>query len=133
MADNLPKTVLIHEKLTSGLLTKANVTHASQHHWDGSDPLTAVDVYAEPSLGTVGSAGTYGVEETILGVHGLKALVEADITDLQDYALANNVLALDNTTPFTPDADYEPATKKYVDDNGGGLTQPQIMARTLGC
>jgi len=27
-----------------------------------------------------------------------------------------NVLALDNTTPFTPDADYEPATKKYIDD-----------------
>ena len=33
---------------------------------------------------------------------------------------AGNVLALDNTTPFTPDADYEPATKKYVDDNAGG-------------
>ena len=28
-----------------------------------------------------------------------------------------NVLELDNTTAFTPDADYEPATKKYVDDN----------------
>ncbi len=28
----------------------------------------------------------------------------------------NNVLCLDNTDPFTPDADYEPATKKYVDD-----------------
>jgi hypothetical protein len=46
--------------------------------------------------------------------------VEADITDLQVYALVNNVILLDNTTPFTPDADYEPATKKYVDDNGGG-------------
>jgi hypothetical protein len=38
------------------------------------------------------------------------------------YALANNVLALDNTTAFTPDADYEPATKKYVDDNAGGVS-----------
>lgn len=28
------------------------------------------------------------------------------------------VLTLDNTTAFTPDADYEPATKKYVDDTG---------------
>lgn len=26
------------------------------------------------------------------------------------------ILLLDNTRPFTPDADYEPATKKYVDD-----------------
>jgi len=31
-----------------------------------------------------------------------------------------NCLAKDNTTAFTPDADYEPATKKYVDDNSGG-------------
>jgi hypothetical protein len=30
--------------------------------------------------------------------------------------LLGNVLTLDNTTPFTPDSDYEPATKKYVDD-----------------
>ena len=29
---------------------------------------------------------------------------------------ANDVLTKDNTTEFTPDADYEPATKKYVDD-----------------
>ena len=35
-------------------------------------------------------------------------------------ANTNNVLSLDNTTAFTPDADYEPATKKYVDDNAGG-------------
>lgn len=29
----------------------------------------------------------------------------------------SNYLAKDNVTEFTPDADYEPATKKYVDDN----------------
>jgi hypothetical protein len=39
---------------------------------------------------------------------------------LDAKANANNVLALDNTTAFTPDNDYEPATKKYVDDNAGG-------------
>ena len=37
-------------------------------------------------------------------------------TDLSAYALKNNVLGLDNTTSFTPDADYEPATKEYVDN-----------------
>ena len=41
--------------------------------------------------------------------------------DLSALALKSNVLELDNTTPFTPDADYEPATKKYVDDNSGGV------------
>ena len=40
--------------------------------------------------------------------------------DLSNVALKSNVLELDNTTAFTPDADYEPATKKYVDDNAGG-------------
>ena len=37
--------------------------------------------------------------------------------DLSSKADKNNVLELDNTTQFTPDADYEPATKKYVDDS----------------
>jgi hypothetical protein len=37
--------------------------------------------------------------------------------DLSAKADKTNVLELDNTTEFTPDADYEPATKKYVDDN----------------
>ena len=36
--------------------------------------------------------------------------------DLSPLALKSNVLEMDNTTAFTPDADYEPATKKYVDD-----------------
>jgi|26BtaG_2_1085354.scaffolds.fasta_scaffold01468_7 hypothetical protein len=37
-------------------------------------------------------------------------------SDLDSKADKADVLELDNTTPFTPDADYEPATKKYVDD-----------------
>lgn len=41
-------------------------------------------------------------------------------------ANTNNVLALNNTTAFTPDADYEPATKKYVDDNAGGGSAPDF-------
>jgi hypothetical protein len=36
--------------------------------------------------------------------------------DLSGLAEKSNVLELNNTDPFTPDADYEPATKKYVDD-----------------
>ena len=31
----------------------------------------------------------------------------------------SRVLATDNTTEYTPTADYHPATKKYVDDNAG--------------
>ena len=32
----------------------------------------------------------------------------------------SNYLAKDNTTSFTPTWDYQPATKKYVDDHAGG-------------
>jgi hypothetical protein len=39
-----------------------------------------------------------------------------ELQDLSDLALKSNVLELDNTTEFAPNADYEPATKKYVDD-----------------
>jgi len=40
--------------------------------------------------------------------------------DLTIYALKSNVLELDNTSTYTPTADYHPATKKYVDDHAGG-------------
>lgn len=33
------------------------------------------------------------------------------------YAMNQNFLPLNNTIEFTPDRDYEPATKKYVDDS----------------
>ena len=42
---------------------------------------------------------------------------------MQDEAgniLPNLVLMKDNATAFTPTADYQPATKKYVDDAAGG-------------
>lgn len=37
--------------------------------------------------------------------------------DLSGFALKSNVLELDNNDSFTPSNNYEPATKKYVDDN----------------
>lgn len=46
--------------------------------------------------------------------------------DLSWLALKSNVLELDNTTSFTPDADYEPATKKYVDDNAGKVWTKEV-------
>lgn len=46
-----------------------------------------------------------------------KAVFDEYETALGDKADKTNVLELDNTDAFTPDADYEPATKKYVDDN----------------
>ena len=45
------------------------------------------------------------------------------VDSVQDEAgniLPNLVLMKDNTTAFMPTADYQPATKKYVDDAAGG-------------
>ncbi len=50
--------------------------------------------------------------------------------DLSGLALKSNVLELDNTDAFTPDADYEPATKKYVDDNAGGSPEGTAIKST---
>ena len=48
------------------------------------------------------------------------AQMDANLTSLNDdKAETSNVLTRDNTSPFTPNNDYEPATKKYVDDNKG--------------
>lgn len=49
------------------------------------------------------------------------------VDQVQDAAwtlLSNLVLMKDNTTAFTPTANYHPATKKYVDEHdGGGISQ----------
>lgn len=39
----------------------------------------------------------------------------------------SNVLELDNTSSFTPTADYHPATKEYVDDNVYPATLPKVV------
>lgn len=63
--------------------------------------------------------------------------IPSDISELADSTgvipddISANVLLLDNTTEFTPDADYEPATKKYVDDNAGGVEANLPLRRTI--
>jgi len=52
--------------------------------------------------------------------------------DLSALALKSNVLELDNTSFFNPDADYEPATKKYVDDNSGAGPSDTLNVKSYG-
>ena len=68
-----------------------------------------------------------GVEDNFMSIDNLGHPKDSGYND-SSYADAvhdhdSDYLAKDNTTPFTPDADYEPATKKYVDDAlvGGGF------------
>lgn len=46
--------------------------------------------------------------------------------------LDTNFLDKTNTTAYTPTADYHPATKKYVDDNGGGGSGEVNTASNIG-
>lgn len=53
------------------------------------------------------------------------------VDSVQDKAgniLPNLVLMKDNATAFTPTEDYQPATKKYVDDSSGGGVQIELSA-----
>ena len=50
------------------------------------------------------------------------------VQDLEGKFLKDLVLLLNNTKEFTPTADYQPATKKYVDDKvGAGGSGPDIV------
>ena len=62
------------------------------------------------------TAHTTIADTDVLPIEAASGVVEkATVTEL-NTRFNNNVLKLDNTTAFTPNADYEPATKKYVDD-----------------
>jgi hypothetical protein len=109
MAINLPKTVLIHEALSSGLLTKAPLTHASQHYTGGADPITPANIDAEPELGTIGTAGVYGINETSLGLHSIAPIGRANVvkinrlintiqTDTYTVEDTDEVIVCDKTT-----------------------------------
>ena len=53
------------------------------------------------------------------------------VDSVQDEAgniLPNLVLMKNNATAFTPTEDYQPATKKYVDDSSGGGVQIELSA-----
>ena len=80
----------------------------------GSIDESKLDASVNASLDLANSASQPGHTHT-----------HADITDY-DTELAGKT----NTTAFTPTADYHPATKKYVDDNAGGVDDAAYDATT---
>jgi len=55
------------------------------------------------------------------------AEIDEAIGNVADKADKTNVLEKDNTTEFTPTGDYNPATKKYVDDNASGDLSESVI------
>ena len=64
---------------------------------------------------------------------GVTVYPQTLVDSVQDEAgniLPNLVLMKDNATAFTPTADYQPATKKYVDDAAGGGGVQIVLSST---
>jgi len=98
--------------------TKAGTTGAFTAEIIGLTPLTAYNAraYAINSEGT-----SYG------DMYSFTTLISATYWEI---LTADRALTLDNTTAFTPSTDYNPATKKYVDDLKGALDGGAVMDTT---
>lgn len=71
-------------------------------------------------------------DATTNGVIYPKTLIEA-VQNSAGQTVDQITLLKNNTVPFTPTMDYQPATKKYVDENNGisivtSTTQPAGQA-----
>ncbi len=79
------------------------VTYNTEDHSLYTPPIIATTIYGDITL--------HKAEET---------------HNLSEKANTTDVLTKTNTTEFTPTGDYNPATKKYVDDKVGSITVPII-------
>lgn len=115
------------DKTTSDI---ADITNRS--HTDLTDIGTNTHATIDTHIANI-TTNPHSVDQSDVGLGNVdntsdlnKPISTATQTALDLKADANNVLELDNTTLFTPDADYEPATKKYVDDNAGGTLHASL-------
>ena len=91
--------------------------------------LTEDDLYTDSDVnshlsGGTGidySSGTISTDDANIDHGSLQGINDDDHSQYHNDTRGDTrYLYKENTDPFTPDADYEPATKKYVDDNAGG-------------
>jgi len=88
----------------------------------GSNTGDETESTIKTKLGIVTLSGVNTGDETEVSIKtklGISVLTGDNTGDqnLAPYALKANVLELDNVSIFVPNADYEPSTKKYVDDS----------------
>jgi len=103
--------------------TDTKLDEGGGNETSASELRTALDTTIPGKATKIGG----GVENNFVSIDASGDIQDSGHKD-SDYADAvhdhdSDYLAKDNTDPFTPDADYEPATKKYVDDalSGGGF------------
>lgn len=122
---NLNKTDDTSDDITEGS-TNLFTTSAEKSTWNNKqDTLVADTDYLTPDTASSTYEPKKGADDNFVTdaekvVIGNTSGTNTGDQDLSGLALKSSVLELDNTEVFTPDGDYEPATKKYVDDNAGG-------------
>ncbi len=121
------------DKTTSDIADLTTKSHTSLTDI-GSNTHTQLDSHVADT-----TTNPHSVDSSDVGLGNVDNTSDADKpvssavqTALNLKADLTNVLELDNTDAFTPDADYEPATKKYVDDNAGGTSTFLGLTDTLG-
>ena len=127
---NGDKTKLDGIETSADVTDTANVTSAGALMDSEITNLTQVKAFDTTDYATsLGADDNYvtDAEKTVIGNTSGSNTGDQDLSTL---ALKSNVLEKDNTDAFTPDADYEPATKKYVDDNAGGTPEGTVVKST---
>lgn len=114
------ETDIIDLRFTGYVSDGGGIESVSGDGVDNTDPLNPVLIFPTPTeIGAEPQKGAddhYVTDAQLVVINNTSGTNTGD-QDLSALALKSNVLELNNTIPFTPDADYEPATKKYVDDN----------------
>lgn len=57
------------------------------------------------------------LDNTVQDIHALIPTKVSELTNDSNYTTTDNVLTKDNITAYVPSGDYNPATKKYVENN----------------
>lgn len=95
-----------------------------------SSDAANIDATDITNLGSLSGINTG--DQDISGISVNAQAIQDTANNLRnDLVTKNNVLTLKNTTAFTPSADYQPATKKYVDDNSGSSSTTYSIGDTL--
>ena len=100
-------------------------------HTEAKDKIVNAINEVHDDLGTINNLTTTVKTDAVAAINELKGRCDTEdinITNLQNTkADKTNVLEKDNTTPYTPSADYHPATKAYVDSLTGGASWGEIV------
>jgi hypothetical protein len=91
-------------------ITRAALTGSSSQTFNVADDTDSMHAVNRRRLDA-----DLALKDNVVDVNS-KLSLKADITDMAMRALSSDVLELTNGVPYNPTSDYNPATKRYVDN-----------------